>query len=84
MPPFDVHLKHSKERTEKEYAELHHWIDDDKTKAPDMHNILKIPENIKYVREKWGEEAVTELVYHIKEDIEHRIKENLQYFGLFK
>lgn len=84
MPPFDVHLKNSKERTEKEYAELHHWIDDDKVRAQDIHDISKVPENIKYVREKWGEEAVKEFVLHIKEDMEHRLRENFQYFGLFK
>lgn len=84
MPPLDVHLKNSKERTGKEYSELHHWIDDDKVKAADIHDISKIPENIKYVQEKWGEEAVKEFVLHIKEDMEHRIKENLQYFGLLK
>ncbi|MCK4829560.1 hypothetical protein KA005_78270 [bacterium] len=59
MSPLDVHLKNSKERTGKDYEELHHWIDDDKSKAPDIHDIAKIYENIKYVRDKWGEEAVT-------------------------
>ena len=84
MPPLDVHLKNSKQRTGKEYEELHLWIDDDKLNAPEIHHIPKIPENIKYVREKWGEEAVKEFVMHIKEDMEHRLKENLQYFWLFK
>lgn len=84
MPPLDVHLKNSKERTGKDFEGLHHWIDDDKTKAPDMHDISKIPENIKYVHEKWGDEAVKEFVLHIKEDMEHRLRENFQYFGLFK
>lgn len=84
MPPLDVHLKNSKERTGKEFEKLHHWIDDDKAKAPDMHDIAKIPDNISYVREQWGEEAVGEFVLHIKEDIEHRLRENFQYFGLFK
>lgn len=84
MPPLDAHLKNSKQRTGKEYEELHHWIDDDKTKSTEIHDISKIPENIRYVREKWGEEGVKEFVLHIKEDMEHRIKENLQYFGLLK
>ena len=52
MPPLDAHLKNSKKRTGKKYEELHHWIDDDKTKAPEIHDISKIPENIRYVREK--------------------------------
>ncbi len=83
MPSLDVHLKSSKQRTGKEYEELHRWTDDDKQKAPEIHDISRIPENVKYVREKWGEEAVKEFVMHIKEDMEHRLKENLQYFGLF-
>lgn len=84
MPPLDAHLKNSKERTGKEYEELHHWMDDGKLKSPEVHDISKIPENIKYISRKWGEEAITEFVLHIKEDMEHRLKDNLQYFGLFK
>lgn len=84
MPPLDVHLKNSKQKTGKEYEELHRWMDDDKIKALEVHDISKIHENIRYVREKWGEEAVREFIFHIKEDMEQRIRENLQYFGLFK
>jgi len=84
MPLLDIHLENSKHRTGKEYKELHHWMDDDKVKSPDIHDISRIPENMKYVGEKWGKEAVREFVLHIKEDMEHRLKENLQYFGLFK
>lgn len=83
MPPLDVHLKNSKQRTGNEYEALHHWIDDNKAKAPEIHNLAMIHKNIAYVRERWGEEAVNEFVIHIKEDLEHRLKENLQYFGLF-
>lgn len=84
MPPIDVHLKNSKQRTGREYEELHRWIDDDKVNAPEIHDISKIPENIIYVCEKWGDEGVREFVFHIKEDMEHRMRENFQYFGLFK
>lgn len=84
MPPLDAHLKNIKHRTGKEYEELHHWIDDDKIKAPEIHDLGKIHENIAYVRERWGKAAVQEFVLHVKEDLEHRLKENLQYFGLFK
>lgn len=84
MPPLDVHLKNSKERTGKGYEELHRWIDDDKARVLEIHDILKIPENVRCVRERWGEEAVEEFMFHIKEDMEHRLKENFQYFGLFK
>lgn len=35
-------------------------------------------------KHRTGKEAVTEFVLHIKEDMEHRLKENFQYFGLFK
>lgn len=84
MPPIEVHFKNSKQRTGREYEELHHWMDDDKLRALQVHDISKIHENIRYVREKWGEEAVEEFIFHIKEDMEHRVRENLQYFGLFK
>jgi len=84
MPPLEVHLRNSKQRTGKEYEELHRWIDDDKVKAPGIHDISKIPENIRYVREEWGEEAIGEFVLHLKEGMEHRMKGNFQYFGLFK
>lgn len=84
MPPVDIHIKNSKERTGKGFEELHYWIDNDKLKALETHNISKIPENIRYVLDNWGEEAVSEFVLHIKDDMEQRMKENLQYFGLFK
>lgn len=83
MPPLDEHFKNSMERTGKTYEELHNWIDD-KTNAWEIHDIARIPKNMQYVREIWGEEAVMEFVLHIKEDMEHRVKENLQYFGIFK
>ena len=84
MPPLDVHVKSSKQRTGKEHEELHRWFDDDKLKATEIHDISRIPENIKYVNTKWGEEAVKEFVIHIKEDMEHRFREILQDFGIFE
>ena len=83
MPPLDVHLKSSKQRTGKEYEELHRWIDDDKLKALEIHDISRIPENMKYVNKKWGRGSPG-ICAPRKEDLEHRLKENLQYFGLFK
>lgn len=54
MPPLGDHFKSSKERTGNAYEELHHWIDDNKTNAPEIHDLAKIHENIAYVREQWG------------------------------
>ena len=77
MPPLGVHLNSSKQRTGKEYEELHRWIHDEKLKATEIHDISRILENMEYVNKKWGEEAVREFVLHVKEDLEHRQKENL-------
>ena len=82
IPSIEVHLKNSKERTGRDYKDLHEWIDSDKAKVIEKYDIVKIPENIEYVMAKWGKERVKEFVFHIKEDLEHRLKENLQYFGL--
>lgn len=82
MPPTDVHVKTSIERTGKEYKEVHEWIDGDETKKAERHDITKIPENSKIIEEKWGEEAVTEYVRHIHDDIKKRIAGTLAYFGV--
>lgn len=83
MPPLDVHLKNSKERTGKDYEELHIWIDD-KMNSPTVHDVSRIPDNMNLIRERWGEEACKEFLLHIRDDLEHRVREAFQYFGLMK
>ena len=73
MPSPIEHGKLSSIRTGKSFTELHNWMDEE-YKRPDIgpkrHEIVNIPENIKIVKEKFGEEAVREFLYHIKEDYE--------------
>ncbi len=82
MPPIDIHVKRSIERTGEGYEEVHEWIDKDEGKKVERHNITKIPENAKEVGLKWGEEAVSEYIQHIHDDIKKRIADTLAYFGI--
>ena len=73
MPSPIEHGKLSNIRTGKSFIELHNWMDEERKKPairPERHEIVNIPENIKIVKEKFGEEAVREFLYHIKEDYE--------------
>ncbi len=73
MPKVSEHMEHSKSRTGKTYQELHEWMDpwwENRALARERHDIIKIPENIQYVRERWSEEGVKEFLFHIKEDWE--------------
>ena len=82
MPPADVHIKTSIERTGKEYKEVHEWIDKDETKKVERYDITKILENIKEIALRWGEEGVSEYVQHIHDDVKKRIADTLAYFGI--
>ncbi|HBG92177.1 MAG: hypothetical protein A3J81_00590 [Nitrospirae bacterium RIFOXYB2_FULL_43_5] len=82
MPPTDVHIKTSIERTGKEYKEVHEWIDKDEAKKVERHDITKMPQHIKEIELKWGEEGVREYVQHIHDDVKKRIADTLAYFGI--
>lgn len=93
MPALDVHLKNSKERTGKEYREIHEYLDGDPAKKPERHDITKIYEHGKMLEQKYGPEALGEYLEHIKEDLkakfshlqhdfEKNIADTLAYFGL--
>lgn len=71
MPPFKDHLTTSEKRTGKEYKDLHHWLDNspDKEVKAQRHDLDRLPQNIQYVRDNWGEEAVSELLLHVVEDL---------------
>lgn len=71
MPPFKDHLVTSLKRTGREYRDLHHWLDNDPDKQvkEDRHDLGRLLENIDYVRKKWGEEAVSEFLLHVVEDL---------------
>src|SRR3989338_6966044 len=72
MPSPNKHAKLSKSRTGKSFIELHKWMDEEynNPNLPKRHDITKIPENLKIVQSKFGDEAAKELLYHIKEDYE--------------
>lgn len=82
MPPVEKHIQISKERTGKEYREVHEWIDNDETKKVERHDITKIPQHIREIELKCGEEGVREYVQHIHDDVKKRIADTLAYFGI--
>lgn len=93
MPPTDVHIKTSIERTGKEYKEVHEWIDLDPEKKAERHDITKIYEYGKMFEEKYGKEGLQEYIQHIHDDVktkfehvqhdlEKAIAETLAYFGV--
>jgi hypothetical protein len=82
MPPIDVHVKTSIERTGKGYKEVHEWVDKDETKKVERHDITNILENAKEIELKWGEEGVREYIQHIHDDIKKRFAGTLAYFGV--
>lgn len=71
MPPYKTHLETSLKRTGKEYVELHDWLDNDPDKEIKTvrHSLDILPQNIEYVRGNWGDEAVTEFLLHVVEDL---------------
>lgn len=69
MPPYDKHLEASAARTGNDYQAMHDWLDN----YPDMkgprHSLERLPENIAFVRSSWGDEAVSEYLQHLVEDV---------------
>lgn len=75
MPSITKHITLSKERTGKDYRELHEWMDPWTTNKPlgrERHEITNIPQHLSFVRERWGDEGVKEFLHHIKDDYECR------------
>ncbi len=71
MPPYKQHLEISRTRTGKDFQAMHDWLDnspDANVKAA-RHDLDALAENISYVRSTWGDEAVTECLQHIAEDL---------------
>lgn len=75
MPSLIKHSDLSTARTGKPFMELHEWIEEDHkdTNIPKRHDIIRIPENMEIVKEKFGEGASEEFLYHIKEDYEENV-----------
>ena len=74
MPNLKAHCAISKQRTNRDYKELHRWIDE-------FHDELGINHRKKrhaythkdeeYVKKKWGEKGVVEWLFHIAIDNLH-------------
>lgn len=73
MPKIEEHARLSKIRTGKPFLELHEWVNEECKNPniyPKRHDITKIPRNLKIVKEKFGDDAIEEFLYHIGEDYE--------------
>ena len=93
MPSIEKHVEISRQRTGKDYLELHEWIDRDPATKVERHDITKIPQYGKMMEEKYGPEGLQEYLQHIhddftarfghvKEDMEKAIANTLAYFGV--
>ena len=93
MPSIEKHVETSRQRTGKNYLELHEWIDKDPATKVERHDITKIYEYGKMIEEKYGPEGLQEYLRHIhddftarfghvKEDVEKAIGDTLAYFGV--
>ncbi len=92
MPPTTKHLQTSISRTGKDYAALHHWIDDPVLKA-ERHDFTKIWDFGPEIKAKFGEEGLREYIEHLREDIDVKLMkiwgkdattrdEALDYYGI--
>ena len=79
MPPIEKHVAISRQRTGKEYRELHTWIDDadPKTKA-ERHDITRIFVFGKRIEKHHGQEGLNEYLQHIHDDVAAKF-EHLQH-----
>ena len=69
MPDLKTHCKFSKERTGKEFRELHEWMDDGRKYLGRDHRFERHSgAYIDYVKETWGKEGVIEFLNHIIDD----------------
>ncbi len=94
MPSIEKHVEISKQRTNREYREIHEWIDDPPHKEA-RHDITKIPDTFQMFKEKYGEEAARVYVQQLADDLNGKfnhfievvqvlIDKNLTYFGAKK
>lgn len=73
MPTVEEHCKISLERTKgnTDYRELHEWIDEPKRQLGINHRLKRHTDNAvdrEYIRNRWGEKAVVEWLFHIAID----------------
>ncbi len=93
MPSIEKHRTVSVERTGKDFMEVHEWLDGDPEKKAERHDITKMYEYGKLIKERHGEEALQEYIRHIhddlkakfehmKQDLDKTIADTLAYFGV--
>lgn len=76
MPELSLHIAASVARTGKEYREVHEWIDNEGTKY-ERHDFSRVLVNAAMFREKYGDEAAQEYVYHLVDDLKCRFGKQL-------
>ena len=69
MPPYAKHLEISQQRTGNDYQQMHDWLDNHPDHKAARHDLAALAENRAYVKATWGEEAVTEFLLHVTEDL---------------
>lgn len=69
MPPYNKHLEASAARTGNDYQAMHDWLDNSPDKKASRHSLDRLHENISFVRSSWGDEAATEYLQHLVEDV---------------
>lgn len=69
MPPYAKHLETSTRRTGNDYQQMHDWLDNHPDHKAARHDLAALAANRAYVKETWGEEAVTEFFLHVAEDL---------------
>jgi uncharacterized protein len=93
MPSIEKHVETSRNRTGKDYLDLHEWIDNDPLTKVERHDITKIHEHGQMMLDKYGSEGLQEYLQHIhddllarfghvKEDLEKPVQDTLAYFGV--
>jgi len=93
MPPLELHVKASRDKTGQDFRAVHEWIDGDPAKKAERHDITKIFEYGKIIEEQYGKEAREEYIRHIHDDVkakfehiqhdmEKSIADTLAYFGV--
>lgn len=93
MPSIEKHRATSLERTRKDYAEVHEWLDGDSERKAERHDITAIYKHGRLIESLYGEEALQEYIRHIhddlkakfehmKQDLDKTIADTLAYFGV--
>lgn len=69
MPPLEEHLVISRERTGRDHAAVHAWLDSDPEKKAERHDPVRIPEFGAEIEAQHGGEALVEYIQHVIDDI---------------